>query len=62
MGWARYAWLADRVGRKPIVAVGMFGYAASLFRFGLASSFRTLFIARSFSGILSSATSAAPMA
>lgn len=54
--------LSDRIGRKPVVSIGMFGYAVSLFLFGMASSFWTLFIARSLSGILSSATAAASMA
>ncbi len=51
--------LYDRIGRKPIISVGIICYAISLFLFGLASSFWTLFIAHSLSGILSSATSVA---
>lgn len=54
--------LSDRIGRKPIISIGIIGYAISLFLFGLASSFWTLFIARSLSGILSSATSVASLA
>lgn len=54
--------LSDRIGRKPIISVGIIGYAISLFLFGLASSFWALFIARSLSGILSSATSVASLA
>jgi DHA1 family multidrug resistance protein-like MFS transporter len=54
--------LSDRIGRKPIISIGIIGYAVSLFLFGLASSFWTLFIARSLSGILSSATSVASLA
>ncbi|MDR1704266.1 MAG: MFS transporter [Clostridiales bacterium] len=54
--------LSDRIGRKPVIGVGMIGYAVSLFLFGLASSFWALFIARSLSGILSSASSAASLA
>ena len=54
--------LSDRIGRKPVIGVGMLGYAVSLLLFGLATSFRTLFLARCFSGILSSATAAASMA
>lgn len=54
--------LSDRIGRKPVISIGMLGYAVSLFLFGISSSFWTLFIARSLSGILSSATSAASMA
>lgn len=54
--------LSDRIGRKPIISIGIIGYAISLFLFGLSSSFWTLFIARSLSGILSSATSVASLA
>ena len=54
--------LSDQVGRKPVMSIGMIGYAVSLCLFGIASSYWTLFIARGLSGILSSATSAASMA
>lgn len=54
--------LSDKIGRKPIMSIGMIGYAVSLFLFGIASSYWTLFIARGLSGILSSATSAASLA
>lgn len=54
--------LSDRIGRKPIISIGIIGYAISLSLFGLASSFGTLFIARCLSGILSSATSVASLA
>ena len=54
--------LSDRIGRKPIISIGMLGYTISLLLFGLASSFWTLFIARALSGILSSATSVASLA
>lgn len=54
--------LSDRIGRKPVIAVGMLGYAISLFLFGISSSFWSLFLARSLSGILSSASAAASMA
>lgn len=54
--------LSDRIGRKPVLSIGMLGYAVSLFLFGLASSIETLFIARGLSGILSSASAAAAMA
>lgn len=53
---------SDRVGRKPILAVGVLGYAVSLLIFGLATGFWTLFVARSLSGILSSATMPTAMA
>ena len=54
--------LSDRYGRKPILAIGVLGYAITLFMFGLAKSFAMLFIARSLSGILSSATMPTAMA
>ncbi|WP_236880926.1 MFS transporter, partial [Clostridioides difficile] len=54
--------LSDRIVRKPIISIGIIGYSISFFLFGLASSFWTLFIARSLSGILSSATSVASLA
>jgi DHA1 family multidrug resistance protein-like MFS transporter len=54
--------LSDRYGRKPILAVGVLGYAVTLFMFGIAKSFTMLFIARSLSGILSSATMPTAMA
>src|SRR5512139_520947 len=47
--------LSDRIGRKPVIAIGVLGYAVTLFLFGLATEFWMLFLARTFSGILSSA-------
>src|SRR5512144_1910206 len=38
--------LSDRFGRKPILSVGVLGYAVCLFLIGLAHSFTMLFIAR----------------
>ena len=54
--------LSDRYGRKPILAIGVLGHTITLFLFGLAQSFIMLFIARSLSGILSSATMPTAMA
>lgn len=54
--------LSDRFGRKPILAVGVLGYAVSFFMFGMAKSFSVLFIARALSGVLSSATTPTAMA
>ncbi len=54
--------LSDRYGRKPILAIGVLGYTITLFLFGLANSFVMLFLARSLSGILSSATMPTAMA
>ena len=54
--------LSDRVGRKPILTLGVLGYAVTLLMFGLSTSFWMLFVARSLSGILSSATMPTAMA
>jgi MFS transporter, DHA1 family, multidrug resistance protein len=54
--------LSDRYGRKPILAIGVLGYTITLFMFAIAQSFTMLFIARSLSGILSSATMPTAMA
>jgi DHA1 family multidrug resistance protein-like MFS transporter len=54
--------LSDRFGRKPILAVGVLGYAISFFMFGMARSFAVLFLARALSGVLSSATTPTAMA
>jgi len=48
--------LSDRIGRKPVLLVGVLGYAITLFLFGLADSLWMLFLARTLSGVLSSAT------
>ena len=57
--WGR---LSDRHGRKPILAIGVAGYALSLLFFGLATQFWMMFAARTLSGILSSATMPTAMA
>ena len=31
--------LSDRIGRKPVIAIGVLGYAVTLFLFGLATRF-----------------------
>jgi DHA1 family multidrug resistance protein-like MFS transporter len=54
--------LSDRVGRKPILMVGIFGYGITMILFGLATKLWMLFIFRALSGILSSATSPTTMA
>lgn len=57
--WGR---LSDRHGRKLILAIGVAGYALSLLFFGLATEFWMLFLARTLSGVLSSATMPTAMA
>ena len=54
--------LSDRVGRKPVLLIGILGYAITMFWFGLATELWMLFVARVLSGILSSATAPTTMA
>ena len=54
--------LSDRIGRKPVLSLGVLGYAIALLMFGLATEYWMLFLARTFSGILSSATMPTAMA
>lgn len=54
--------LSDRVGRKPVLLMGVFGYGLAMVMFGLATNLLALFAARILSGILSSATSPTSMA
>lgn len=54
--------VSDRVGRKPILMVGMFGYALAMFAFGIATKIWMLLVFRALSGILSSATITTTMA
>lgn len=54
--------LSDRVGRKPVLMIGVFGYAITMFFFGLATQLWMLFVARILSGLLSSATSPTTLA
>jgi DHA1 family multidrug resistance protein-like MFS transporter len=54
--------ISDRVGRKPILMIGMFGYALSMFLFGLADEIWLLIAFRALSGVLSSATLSTTMA
>ncbi|MBU1879050.1 MAG: MFS transporter, partial [Chloroflexi bacterium] len=54
--------LSDRVGRKPILLIGVLGYGITMVLFGLATELWMLFAARILSGILSSATAPTTMA
>jgi len=54
--------LSDRVGRKPILLIGISGYAITMVWFGLATQLWMLFAARILAGILSSATAPTTMA
>ena len=57
--WGR---LSDRLGRKPILLIGIMGYAVTMVWFGLATQLWMLFAARILSGVLSSATAPTTMA
>ncbi|MCG8346957.1 MAG: MFS transporter [Chloroflexales bacterium] len=54
--------ISDRVGRKPILLIGILGYVITMVWFGLATQLWMLFAARILSGILSSATAPTAMA
>ena len=54
--------VSDRIGRKPVLALGMFGYAVSLVLFGIASEIWMLFLFRGLSGVLTAATASSAMA
>ncbi len=50
--WGR---LSDRAGRKPLLLLGIFGYALAQVLFGIASNLWLLYLARIVGGILASA-------
>jgi DHA1 family multidrug resistance protein-like MFS transporter len=54
--------VSDRIGRKPVLAIGMVGYALSTFLFGISTELWMLFASRAISGVLSSATVTAALA
>ena len=51
--WGRWS---DRTGRRPLLLIGIAGYAVAQVLFGLATSLWLLYVARMLGGILSSAT------
>jgi len=57
-----WGWLSDRVGRRPVLLVGILGYAITMLWFGLATQLWMLFAARILAGMLSSATAPTTMA
>jgi len=57
--WGSYS---DRVGRKPVLLVGMFGFTLTFYIFALANSLWVLFVARIAGGALSCATVPTAMA
>lgn len=54
--------LSDRVGRKPILMIGMLGYGLSMVLFGLSTELWMLFASRALSGVLSAAALSTAMA
>ena len=54
--------LSDRVGRKPILMLGLLGNGVGLLLFGIASSLPWLYAARGLSGLMSSAALPTAMA
>lgn len=57
--WGRYS---DKVGRKPLLILGISGYAVSFILYGLAQAIWLLFVARIAGGILSAAVMPTAMA
>ncbi len=57
--WGR---LSDRIGRRPILLLGVLGYAVTFVLFGLANKLWMVFVIRILSGIISSATLPTSMA
>jgi len=54
--------LSDRIGRRPVLMIGVFGNALAMLWMGLSGSYSMLLVARVTAGILSSATLPTAMA
>ena len=54
--------VSDRIGRKPVLVLGLLGYGLSALLFGLSTELWMLFASRALSGVLSSATLSTAMA
>jgi DHA1 family multidrug resistance protein-like MFS transporter len=54
--------ISDRIGRKPVLLMGLLGYSLSSLLFGLSTELWMLFASRALSGVLSSATTATALA
>jgi DHA1 family multidrug resistance protein-like MFS transporter len=54
--------VSDRIGRRPVLMIGIAGYGLSSLLFGLSSQLWMLFAARALSGVLSSAALVTAMA
>ncbi len=57
--WGR---MSDRIGRRPVLLIGLGGYAVTFFLFGFVSSLWMLFAIRILAGMISSATLPTAMA
>ncbi|MFA1822318.1 MFS transporter [Virgibacillus oceani] len=57
--WGR---ISDRIGRKPVILIGIFGLSLSFFMMALSSQLWMLFVARFIGGILSAANMPTVMA
>ncbi len=57
--WGHFS---DRIGRRRVLMIGVFGYGASLLLMGLATRMWMLFAARALSGLLTAATMPSAMA
>ncbi|KAI9155917.1 hypothetical protein H9P43_009027 [Blastocladiella emersonii ATCC 22665] len=47
-----WGWASDRVGRKPVLLIGLLGNTATMLAFGTSTSFRAALICRALCGIL----------